>query len=148
MRTRDARTILEILPQIDKYCECIAKANTARAIQSYSLDWGETYRIMETIIDKTYKSQVLHNLKIKVMKQLEGAPPKTKKVIELFFIERKKKTAVAKTLDISERTLFRAAENAVEWFAKNLDACGVTEDAYRRLLADYNWIRSVHQQFA
>ena len=143
-----AKTILAIIPRIDEYCDMIAKANHARAIGSFYASgdspYGlqDTYQLMERIIEKTYKAQQLHNLKVKFEKQLETAPEKVKEVIRLFFLKGEKPVQIAKSMGKSERTIFRQIESGVEWVAGNLEKMGINSLTFRRLVSNYGWIRS------
>ena len=141
-----AKTILAVLPHIDAYCDAIAKANHTRALESYNP--SDTYQIMETIIDKTYKAQVLHNLRVKVLRQLEAAPKKIRQFIDLFYLRQIKLPQVREQLGLSERTSFRLVNNAEQWFADNLEACGITPLWFRQLVANYNWIAQIFAEFS
>ena len=137
-----AKTVLAILPQIDKYCEYVAKTNHLYALQSFYLEHQDTEKYMQRIIDRSHKSQTLRNLKVRVERLLNTAVPETKKVLELSFIKGKKIALVAKGLDKSERTVFRVMEKAIEWFADGLPSIGVNSRSFQELLEDYTWIRT------
>ena len=144
MERRHAKTILTILPQIDKYCETVAKVNHARAINSFNSPLQDTYKLMELIIDKTYKAQILHNLKIKAQRQLEIAPKNIQRAIKLSFLDGKKIAEIAKELGITERTVFRQIDKGLDWFTQVLDNV-IAPSMFQRLICDYKWIRSIYE---
>jgi len=144
MRKNDqAKTILTILPDIGRYCDGVARANHARALASFNT-CTDTQQLMESIIDRAYKSQVLHNLKIKVEKQLESAPKKLGAFITAYFIEKKKIAQVATELGLCERTVFRKIDDAIEWFATKLERCGVTQDFFGHLILTFGWVAAIY----
>jgi len=132
-----AKTILEVLPRIEKYCQLIANHNHSRAVNSYALDYQASYNLMERIIDKTYKAQQLNNLKIKAERLIESAPRKTKQVLELY----PDVDAVEKKLGISKSNAYRLAGDAVQWFADNLDNAKINPEVALQLFATVSWTR-------
>ena len=144
--TVQARTILAIFPHIDKYCERVDQNIRFNAINSYHLPTQDTYEVMQRIINRTYKAQVLHNLKIKVQKRLALGDEKITRVIDLYFLQGKKPAQMAIELGVSERTVFRSINQAVEWFAGRLESMGVTTYVFNELLREYAWIRNMYAE--
>ncbi|MDR0461738.1 MAG: hypothetical protein LBG88_00140 [Christensenellaceae bacterium] len=137
-----AKTLLVIFPHIDRYCDTIAQSNISHAINSYGCD--DTLGLVERIIEKTYKSQSMHNLKVKIATQIKTAPERIAKVIELHFEKGLRPIEVARELGISERTTFRLIGDTLQWFARRLDKCGINALTFRQLLANHGWVKNVY----
>jgi len=127
-----ARTILRALPHIDKRIN--AEQNYARrlAINSWN-GYEDTLTLMERIIDKTYKSWQLHNLKIRCDRIIGYAPKKIQRVIEVFFMQKNSYSETARKMKISLRTVERLVEEAVEYFATSIP-CTSTYRGIRSIL--------------
>jgi DNA-directed RNA polymerase specialized sigma subunit len=139
-----AKTILLALPHVERYCDAIAKANLVSAQTSYGLD--NTYELMERIIDKTYKAQTLHNVKVKVLGAIDKAPKKHKDILKLYFFEKKKAQEIAQIMGTCERTAFRAVDAGVEWLGENLESAGLGVLVMKQLISNYKWIRTIYEQ--
>ena len=146
-RIAQAKTILTMLPYVDQYRREIARSNQYHALKSF---YGvhDTFQVMDRIIEKTYKSQYLENLKNKAEEQLNAGPPKYRKALELFFFAGMKQPEIAVEMDICKRTAYRLVEKATEWFATKLNAAGVTQEAFDRLVRDYGWIGAIYAEFS
>jgi len=141
-----ARTVLAILPQIDKYCDGIAKSNIARAIGSFD-GMRNTEAVMEKIIDKTYQIQQLHNLQVKAQRVLDAVPKKYAEVFNMMFIQKMTAVDIAKVMDICERSVFRLLSQGLEWFADNLmPVFGF--NAFRSIMAANQWVQGVFQEIS
>ena len=139
------KTILAVIPQIDKQCEVIEKTNHARAVFSFNSLWN-TEDLMERIINQAYRCQHLHNLKIKVVKLLDKMPRKLGEVLELHFIQGKTPTQIAHLAGKTERTVFRQINQATELFANKLEEIGITAITFRQLLQQNSWIRAEYER--
>gem|GEM_PF-1628673 len=136
-----ARVLLQMLPQIDGYCETLARKNYRNAIKSQLSEYWDAERIMERIIDKTFRAQQLQSLKKKIEKQLLTAPEKTQTVIQLFFLKDQKIAKIAEKLNVTERTIFREINKSVDWFSNQLDWVGMTPVRFQELLSQNPLVR-------
>ena len=143
-----AKTLLSSLPHIDKYCESVTRANTARAIASMNDVLQSTQDIMERIIDRTYKVQQLHNLKVKMIEQLKAMKPATAMVLDLHFIKHWTPAKIADRVGLTERSVFRQIQIGVDKFGAGLERVGVDEPAFNTMLTSYPWIRSFYLQLS
>ena len=136
-----AKTILAVIPKIDVYCEKVARKNYDKAISSMFSELQDTEAVIEQIIDKTYRAQQLHNLKIRVERQLGKAPKNITKAMDLHFIKGMPLEKTAKKLALSERTLERRLDRGVIWFTENLDRAGINYEATIQLFKSLGWAK-------
>ena len=134
-----AKTILAILPQIDKYCEGQTMKNRRSAVYSYnSLKDSET--LVNEIIEKTFNIDRLCNLKIQAYDLLSALPKNLGKILELTFIKNKTPDKVSAELNCTYRTFFRRRDKALELFALGLADIGINTFTFRSLLEQNRWI--------
>jgi hypothetical protein len=140
-----AKTLLTILPHIDRYCDSTHKVNHIDALNSF-YGLSDTYSLMQRIIEKTYRAERLYNLKIKTVKYLDTMPGNRGTVLKLLYIKKLRPCQVAKDLGLCERTVFRIVKIGINDLAENLEKIGVNEVIFRQLIMQNTWIRTEYEK--
>lgn len=135
-----AKTILNILPDIEQFCKTSKKVNHFNALNSfYGID--DTYETIETIIDKTFAADLLVNLKSKSMKVLDSLPQKYGKAVKLYFLESKTINGISSITGTSERSVSRHIQRGLTLFASKLETIGMNYFGFKSLIDNHRWIK-------
>jgi DNA-directed RNA polymerase specialized sigma subunit len=137
-----AKTILTVMPLVDKFCESCRKVSYQRAYDS-QFGFEDAERVCERIIRDVGRADEMHNLKVRVMDYLENMPKGAGALLRFYFIEELSTAQIANKINKSQRTVFRHIDRAINQMAEDLDKIGINYFTFKQLITTNVWVRNV-----
>ena len=133
-----AKALLTSFSTFGKYLVALDKDILNRAQYSY-MNYEHVFLQVSSICDMIGDGEKLRAIKERIERVLGFAPEKYEKVLYLHYYHQLSITKIAKTLDISERTVSRRIKEAVDWFAERLDEV-IDLVSFKGILQRHRWL--------
>ena len=137
-----AKTILGILPKIDRYCEVGERANYSRAVNSIT-GADDTMTLMEKIIDCTFQIDRLRYLKSKVLQMLDHMPENMGAVLRHYFMDGGDTSGRAfdAKMGWAKNSTSRYFKEGVQYVAERLEWLGINYFTFKQIIRQFPWVR-------